>query len=71
MHSDPDISLWQAGILFGLGFSCEANSEETETNTLSVGTHVLDIREFRYADPDSPQDFPEQTCFDVTVSPFP
>ncbi|MCH7503510.1 MAG: hypothetical protein IIA10_09155 [Proteobacteria bacterium] len=70
MHSDPDISLWQAGQLVWLGFSCEANSEETTTNTLSVGTYVLDIREFRYADPDSPQDFPEQTCFDVTVSPF-
>ncbi len=71
MHSDPDISLWQAGQLVWLGFSCEANREETTTNTLSVGTYVLDIREFRYADPDSPQDFPEQTCFDVTVSPVP
>jgi hypothetical protein len=71
MHSDPDISLWQAGQLVWLGFSCEANREETTTNTLSVGTYVLDIREFRYADPDSPQDFPERTCFDVTVSPVP
>ncbi|MEE8426050.1 MAG: hypothetical protein V3S15_02120 [Woeseiaceae bacterium] len=71
MHSDPDISVWRAGQLVGLGFSCEANSEAGSTNTLSAGTYVLDIREFRYADPDSPQDFPEQTCFDVAVSPFP
>jgi len=71
MHSDPDISLWQAGQLVWLGFSCEANSEQTTTNTLSAGTYVLDVREFRYADPDSPQDFPEQTCIDVTVSPAP
>ena len=71
MHSDPDISVWQAGQLVGLGFSCEANSEAGSTNTLSAGTYVLDIREFRYADPDSPQDFPEQTCFDVRVSSFP
>lgn len=72
MHSDPDIEIWRAGQSVWQGFSCEANSETTTTmNSLSVGIHVLDVREFRYADPESPQDFPEPTCFDVTVSPAP
>ncbi len=72
MHSDPDIEIWRAGQSVWQGFSCEANSETTTTmNSLSVGIHVLDVREFRYADPESPQDFPEPTCFDVSVSPFP
>ncbi len=74
MHSDPDISMLRNGapvIPFPQGLSCEPNQEIAETVALSPGTYVLDITEFRFADTESPTDFPSanttQMCFDVTM----
>lgn len=68
-HSDPDIMVWRNGELIVQGQSCEPNREVTSRRTLSAGTYVMDLTEFRYADSRTPSTYPERTCFDVTVSP--
>jgi hypothetical protein len=73
-HSDPDVMIFGEGIAampFPEGLSCVPNQEVATTFMLATGNYVLDINEFRYADPDSPQDYPDQTCFDVTITQFP
>ncbi len=67
-HSDPDIGIYQNGTIVWGGFSCEPNSEVTTSPVLS-GRYVLDVVEFRYLDDESPVGFPEQTCFDITITP--
>jgi len=67
-HSDPDIAIFQNGNFVWAGFSCEPNSEVTRSPVLS-GRYVLDVVEFRYLDDESPVGFPEQTCFDITITP--
>jgi len=74
MHSDPDITIMRNGVSavpFPEGLSCEPNQEVANTNVLSPGTYVMDITEFRFADSESPADFPRpsetQICFDVTM----
>jgi hypothetical protein len=69
MHSDPDIEIYRDGQWIWEGTSCEANSEVTSTPVLAAGDYVLSLVEFRYSDEDSPQGFPEQICFDVTIGP--
>ncbi len=73
-HSDPDVTIFGEGfsaLPFPEGLSCTPNQEVATTSMLATGTYVLDINEFRYADSDSPQDYPEQTCFDVMISQIP
>ncbi len=77
MHSDPDISMLGNGVPvvpFPQGLSCEPNQEIADTALLSPGTYVLDITEFRFADAESPVDFPSpgetQMCFDITMQAF-
>jgi hypothetical protein len=80
-QSDPDILILRNGVLqnqvvneddFRQGFSGDANQEIfTTPDALPVGDYVMALVEFRYQDEDSPQDFPERTCFDVTVTPAP
>ena len=65
-HSDPDIGIYQDGVLVWEGLSCEPNTEVTTSPVLS-GRYVLEVVEFRYLDEDSPAGFPEQTCFDITI----
>lgn len=69
-HSDPDIGVSRNGELVVAGFSCQPNQEVTEPTFLSPGIYVIDLTEFRYADPDTntPGGFPEQICFDVTIT---
>ena len=67
-HSDPDLRLWQNGQLLLRAFSCEPNQEVATSGVLTPGDYVIDLTEFRYADPDSRATFPEQTCFDVTIN---
>jgi len=69
-HSDPDIQLWRSGQLLVQGWSCQPNREVTQPVNLSPGTYVLDLSEFRYADPqtNTPGGYPEQTCFDVAIT---
>jgi hypothetical protein len=80
-QSDPDILILQNGVMqnefvdgddLPQGFSGDANQEIfTTPDALPVGDYAMTLVEFRYQDEDSPQDFPERTCFDVTVTPAP
>jgi hypothetical protein len=71
-QSDPDIAIFRDGRVAEFGFSGEANREVFTTAVLSgPDTYVADLREFRYADPDSPLGFPDQMCFDVSFTPVP
>jgi hypothetical protein len=80
-QSDPDILISQNGVMqnevvdgddLPQGFSGDANQEIfTTPDALPVGDYAMTLVEFRYQDEDSPQDFPERTCFDVTVTPAP
>ncbi|MDH4106800.1 MAG: PKD domain-containing protein [Gammaproteobacteria bacterium] len=67
-HSDPDLMVWRSGQLMIQGASCQPNREAMSRRTLQAGTYVMDLTEFRYADDQTPGDYPERTCFDVTVS---
>ncbi|MCH8101343.1 MAG: hypothetical protein IIB74_13045, partial [Proteobacteria bacterium] len=67
-HSDPDLQLWRNGQLLLRAWSCEPNQEIATSGVLTPGDYVIDLAEFRYADADSRADFPEQTCFDVTIN---
>ncbi len=70
-QSDPDIYVYRRGTLVALGNSGDANEEIFETqNVLSSGeTYVAALVEFRYQDPESPANYPTQTCFDVSMTP--
>lgn len=78
-QSDPDILIVRNGVVQNRvlgedlqGFSGVANEESfTTVDVLPAGDYVLDLVEFRYRDPESPADYPERTCFDVTVAPAP
>jgi hypothetical protein len=71
-RSDPDIFIFLNGVPVEAGLSGAADEEIFRTTTLSgPDTYVADLREFRYADPDSPPDFPNRMCFDVSFAPVP
>ena len=64
--------IFRDGRVVAFGISGEANQEVFSTGLLSgPDTYVADLREFRYADPDSPLDFPDRMCFDVSFTPVP
>ncbi|MGI9262066.1 MAG: hypothetical protein ACR2QR_08520, partial [Woeseiaceae bacterium] len=68
-HSDPDILVYRDGQLFVVGFGCTPNSEVTTSGgQLAAGDYVIDLNEFRHEDDDSPGNFPEQVCFDVSAN---
>jgi hypothetical protein len=70
-QSDPDMFIYRRGSEVARGISGTANLEVFTTPTLSPGTYVADLQEFRYEDEEgAPSDFPEQICFDVSVSPL-
>jgi hypothetical protein len=69
-QSDPDMFIFRNGQLVDFGNSGVANQEVFTTPVLSgPDTYVADLREFRYADPESPVDFPNRMCFDVSFTP--
>jgi hypothetical protein len=71
-QSDPDMFIFRDGLLAVFGNSGDANEEIFRTPILSgPDIYVADLREFRYADPDSPLGFPDQMCFDVSFTPVP
>jgi len=71
-QSDPDMFIFRDGLLAVFGHSGDANEEIFTTPELSgPDIYVADLREFRYADPDSPLGFPDQMCFDVSFTPVP
>jgi hypothetical protein len=71
-QSDPDMFIFSDGRIVDAGNSGVAN-EETILDVFLSGpdTYVADLREFRYADPDSPVGFPDRMCFDVSFTPVP
>jgi hypothetical protein len=76
-QSDPDILITLNGVQQNAfvngdleGFSGDANEEIfTTANELQPGEYALALVEFRYLDDQSPEDYPPQTCFDVSVRP--
>jgi hypothetical protein len=71
-QSDPDMFLFRNGLVAAFGNSGVANEEIFTTAVLSgPDTYVADLLEFRYADPESPPDFPDRMCFDVSFTPVP
>ena len=69
-QSDPDIIVFRDGTIVAFGISGVANSETfTTQNALQPGVHVADLQEFRFEDPQTAAGFPEQVCFDVSISP--
>ena len=45
------------------------DSEIFTTPELPVGNYVAEIQEWRFSDEDASSDYPEQICFDITMSP--
>jgi len=71
-RSDPDMYIFLDGRIVASGTSGDADEEIFLTPTLTgPDTYVADLREFRYADPESPVDFPTRMCFDVSFTPVP
>ena len=68
-RSDPDMFIWRNGTLVAFGNSGDDDSEIFTTQSLPADTYVADIQEWRYSDADASSDFPEQICFDITMSP--
>ncbi|HLT89966.1 MAG TPA: hypothetical protein VKZ85_03395 [Woeseiaceae bacterium] len=76
-QSDPDILILRNGQVQNAsvpgenpqGFSPDANQEVfTTSNVLQAGEYAMALTEFRYSDPDTHPDYPDRTCFDVTVT---
>ena len=71
-RSDPDMYIFLDGAIVDFGTSGNADEEIFRTITLTgPDMYVADLREFRYADPDSPLGFPDRMCFDVSFTPVP
>jgi hypothetical protein len=68
-RSDPDIFLWRDGGLVGLFNSGADDIEEDTTQSLPADTYVISLQEWRYSDDDASSDFPEQICFDFSMTP--
>lgn len=69
-QSDPDVRLYNEGVLVAIGTSGVANDEIFATQTSLVpGVHVMDVTEFRYADTETATDFPDRVCWDITMAP--
>ncbi len=75
-QSDPDMEIFLTGVPvlpWPLGLSGAENSERFITPTLVAGlTYVATVHDFRFADfAGTPQDYPEQICFDVSFTATP
>lgn len=68
-RSDPDVYIYRNGVLLAIGNSPDDDAETFTTQTLAAGNYVMDLQEWRFADEDAASDFPEQVCFDITMSP--
>jgi len=70
-QSDPDMFIYRSGQLVAFGNGPDANSEVFMTPLLQADSYVADLQEWRYEDEDgASSDFPEQICFDVSMSPL-
>ena len=68
-QSDPDMFIWQRGVLRAVGNSGDDNVETFTTQVLPADTYAVSLQEWRYEDDSASSDFPERICFDVTVAP--
>ncbi len=69
-QSDPDMFIFRRGQIVAIGNGPDANSEVFTTQVLPADTYVADLQEWRYEDEGgASSDFPEQICFDVSMSP--
>ncbi len=61
--------IYRRGQIVAFGNGPDANSEVFTTQVLPADTYVADLHEWRYEDEDgASSDFPEQICFDVSMS---
>lgn len=67
MHSDPDFWIWRSGQFVANALSCDPNTENV-TSFVSAGDIVIDFNDFRHADDESPSNYPEQVCFDISAN---
>ena len=69
-RSDPDMYIYLDGVLVAFGNSGDDDAETfTTQNTLAADVYAVDLQEFRFGDDAQSSDFPDQVCFDVTMSP--
>ena len=68
-RSDPDIYIFRDGALVAFGRSGDDDAETFTTQSLPADVYVADLEEWRFEDDAKSSDFPEQICFDVTMSP--
>ena len=68
-RSDPDIFVWRNGTFVTQFISGADDVEVGITPNLLADTYVIALQEFRYSDEDTPSDFPEQICFDFSMTP--
>jgi hypothetical protein len=67
-RSDPDIYIYMNGEIVAFGVSGDDDLESFTTQVLQPGVYVADVHEWRYEDLDASSDFPDQICFDVTMT---
>ncbi|MCH8100212.1 MAG: hypothetical protein IIB74_07230 [Proteobacteria bacterium] len=68
-RSDPDMFIWFNGGLVAFGNSGDDDFETFTTQVLPADVYVADIQEWRFSDEDASSDYPEQICFNITMSP--
>ncbi|MDH4055059.1 MAG: hypothetical protein OEV58_06715, partial [Gammaproteobacteria bacterium] len=70
--SDPDLFLHRAVPQWWFPFATSTDdgnaSEIFTTPTMSAGTYILRLQEWRHVDDSRAAGFPSQVCFDVSVS---
>ena len=70
-RSDPDLFLHRSGQWFAFS-SSTSGDDDTEvfaTPSLTAGSYILRLQDWRFVDEDSSSDYPTQTCFDVSMTP--
>ena len=67
-RSDPDMYIYLNGGIVAAGVSGDDDVETFTTQNLPADVYVADLHEWRYEDPDAASDFPDQICFDVSMT---
>ena len=69
-RSDPDVFVYKRDLLVAFGQGIADDVEQFTTQTLSAGTHVIEMQEFRHIDDGAASDFPARICYDVSIVAF-